>query len=280
MKNIIIKPTKLLVLLMFFLSVPLTATGPRVSSNILSLEKNEVFALDLPPFISTEADKNGALSEIVNAVFAEEKIENSISIIPLQSMIKYYLTQDTTLAVMGRHLGISKEDNKSLMEIPLYLSNEYYLYYKPLHAKNLEFNGKLSNLKGLRYGASSGEETAAYENAQIKVENGRTLSLFKKLKKGTVDFISMPTQSAQWILKKNFAHESKDFVMMQGGSGSVFISIYFNLKHPEGKTLAGSFKKGLQSIVTNGKYASILEKHLKNPDDVKLQLEQINKFLK
>lgn len=279
MKNINTKQLKLLVFFALFLSMPLMATGPRVSSNLFGLEKNQVFALDLPPFISTEADGSGALSEIVNAVFAEEEVQNSVTIVPLQSMMKYYLTQDKTLAVMGRHLGISKEENKSLVEIPLYISNENYLFYKPLHAKNLEFKGELSNLKELTYGASSGEDTTAYENAHIKVENGRTLSLFKKLKKGTVDFISMPAQSTQWILGKNFEHEGSDFVMMKGSSGSVFISIYFNLNHPEGKMLAESFKKGLRSIVKNGKYGSILEKHLKNPDDVKLQIAHMNKFL-
>jgi hypothetical protein len=280
MKNIITKQLKLLLYCMLFMSLPLMATGPRVTSHLLGMEKNEVFALDIPPFISIDLDSGGVLNEIVNAAFAEEKVDFSITILPLQSMMKYYLTQEKTLAVMGRHLGISIDEQNSLIEIPLYVSDENYFYYKPLHTKELEFNGELSSLSGLIYGASSGEDTIAYENAKIKVDKGRVLSLFKKLKKSTVDFISLPTQSTQWILEKNFTQESNDFVMMKGKGSSVSISIYFNLNHPEGKKLADSFKKGLQSIVENGKYGSILEKYLKNPADVKVQIDQMHTFLK
>jgi len=268
-----------LILLIFSLTIPLMATGPRVSTNFLTLDENEIYALDIPPFISTEVSGGGAISEIVNAAFSEEKMSIAITTVPLQSMIKYYFTQEKALAIMGRNLGVSEKDKKSLISIPLYIASENYLYYKPLHPKGLEFKGELLNLKGLTYGASKGEDTSSYKNKNIKVKKGRALSLFKKLKKGTIDFISMPSLSRQWFLEKHHSKDKNNFTVMEGISKTVAIKLYFNLNHSKGKEFSDSFKKGLRSIVQNGKYASILKKHIKNSSDVKLQLKFMDEFL-
>ncbi len=265
---------------MLFLSIPLMATGPRITKSVVSPDKKEVFALDAPPFISTEVENGGMLDEVAVAAFKEAKIDVVITILPLHSMIKYYLTQEKAMVIIGRYLGLSAEDEKSVLSIPLYSAEESYLYYKPKHPQGLKYKGELSALKGLTYGALEGEETSKYKDSGITVVKGRTLSLFKKLQDGTIDFISVPVESIQWFLQNKFAEHKSDFTVMQTSSSTADISIYFNLNNPEGKTSAESFKNGLRTVVNNGEYAKILGKYIKDSEAVKLQVGYIQKFLK
>ncbi|MFA6137195.1 MAG: hypothetical protein WC667_03835 [Sulfurimonas sp.] len=271
---------KLLILMLLFFSMQLMATGPRITKSTISPDKKEVFAFDALPFISTEIENSGMLSEVALAAFKEAKIDAVITVLPLHSMVKYYLTQEKAIVIIGRYLGLSAEDEKSVVAIPLYSAEESYLYYKPKHPQGLEYKGELSSFKGLTYGALEGEETGTYKDAGITVVKGRTLSLFKKLQGGTIDFIGVPTESAQWFLQNKFAEHKNDFTVMQTSRSTADISIYFNLNNPDGKISAESFKNGLRTIVNNGEYARILGKHIKDSEAVKLQVQYIQKFLK
>ena len=177
------KKLYILVLMTLFFNASLMATGPRVSTLAVAVDKNEIFALDLPPYVSTEVDQGGILSEVVKAAFDEVNMEVQITIVPLQNMLKYYYSQENAPAFLGRHLGLSPKKKSTLVRIPLWTAHENYFYYKPLHLKGLEFRGKLSNLKGLTYGAAKGENATAYKSAGVKVKKSRALSLFKKTKK-------------------------------------------------------------------------------------------------
>ena len=271
---------KYTVLLIMFFSVPLMATGPRVTQSLISPDKKEIFAVDLPPFISTEVEAGGALKEIVVSAFEEVGVDMIVTILPLRSMAKYYLTQENAIGIMGRHMGISPDEKGSLIEIPLYVAQENYFYYKPSHENALEWNGKLSNLKGLTYGASKGEEVSVYKDAGIKIKKARTLSLFKKLQSSKVDFISLPKESASWFIEKKFKEHLNDFVMMKKSSTTASISLYFNSKHPKGQESSKAFKKGLHKLVKSGAYANILGKYIDNKDKVNSQVKRINKYLK
>lgn len=268
------------ILMMLLLSMPLMATGPRITQNLISPDKKEIFALDIPPFISTEVENGGLVTEIVNSAFKQAGIDVVITILPLQSMVKYYLKEENAFGVMGRHLGITSKEKKTLISIPIYMAKESYFYYKPLQENELSYKGQLSPLKALTYGASKGEDIRSYKKAGIKVKKSRTLSLFKKLQTGKVDFISVPSQSAEWFIEKKFASHKKDFTHMKTSSKTVDISLHFNIKHKAGQKSANGFKRGLRAIVKNGKYTEILNKHLKNQDVAKAQLKHIRKILK
>lgn len=274
------KSLKSLVLLTLCLSMPLMATGPRITQTLITPDKKEIFALDLPPFISTEVKGGGILHEIVDAAFKEAKVDVAVTTLPLQSMVTYYLRQEKAFGVMGRHLGLKKKEKKSLISIPLYVAAENYLYYKPLHPKGLAWQGKLSKLKGLTYGASKGESTKVYKNAGISVKKGRTLSLFKKLKSGAVDFIGIPKESAEWFLEKKFKKDKNHFAVMKRVTSPVTVTLRFNPKHAKGKASAKAFKKGLRAIIKNGSYAAILGKYLKDSAAVKAQEKRLRTFLK
>lgn len=272
MKNIILS--------ILILSIPLFATGPRVTQSLISPDKKEIFAVDLPPFISTEVDDGGVLTEIVSAACKEVNLDMIVTILPLQSMVKYYLTQENAMGVMGRHIGLSSEEKSSILEIPIYVAQERYLYYKPKHKSIIEYSGKLSSLNGLTYGASKGEDTSMYKDAGINVKKARTLSLFKKLQSGKVDFISIPEESASWFIKEKFPEHLNDFVMMKKSSAPTAVSLYFNLNNSSAKQSADEFKKGLKNIIDNGIYADILKQHVKSRDKVESQIKRMNEYLK
>ena len=96
---------KFFILLLLFLSIEVYATGPRITSSFISPDAQEIFALDLAPFISTDVKEGGILSEVVKHIAKEEGINLLITIVPLQSILKYYLTQENALGVMGRQIG-------------------------------------------------------------------------------------------------------------------------------------------------------------------------------
>ena len=275
-KNIL----RVLTILVLLIGTTLMATGPRITANLISPDKKEIFALDLPPFISTDIKKSGMLNEIVIASFKEVNEDVIITTLPLQSMVKYYLTEDNAVGVMGRHLGLSQKDKESLELIPLFITQESYLYYKPLHPNGIKYEGNLSELKGFTYGASRGEDITIYKEADIEVKKVRTLSLFKKLKSGKVDFISMPKQSVKSFIEKRFSKDKNDFISMQKSSGNKAIYIYFNTKNSKGEESARSFKKGLEVLLKNGKYGDILRKHIKNSTIVDRQIDYMNRLLK
>ncbi len=270
---------KFFILLLLFLSIEVFATGPRITSSFISPDAQEIFALDLAPFISTDVKEGGILSEVVKHIAKEEGINLLITIVPLQSILKYYLTQENALGVMGRHLGLNTQDKTSLIEIPLFLANEKFVSYKSKHIKIINYKGELSSLNGLTYGASKGESTNTYKNLGINIKKGRALSLFKKLKSENVDFISLPTQSTSWYIEKNFSDDKYNFKTMRQSSKKVAISLYFNTNHPEGKNSAKLVKKGLLKILNNGKYADILKPYVKDTNEINAQIKYIKKFL-
>ena len=271
---------RLFILILLFLNIPLMATGPRISSILVTPDKKEIFALDFPPFVSRDIKNGGMLNELVVAVLKEAKMEAIVTTVPIQSMIKYYLTQENTFGVLAYDASLTAVEKKSLIAIPLYVTTERYFYYAPAHKRALKYEGKLSNLKGLTYGASKGEEVSVYKRSGINVKKARTLSLFKKLQNSTVDFISLPTQTAKWFMENKFSKCKNDFKSMKTQSGSSKASIYFNLNHSNAKENAKSFTKALKTIVENGTYSLILSKYITSQDEVKLQLKHMQKNFK
>jgi polar amino acid transport system substrate-binding protein len=270
---------KLLSLLVLFVNVELLATGPRINPMLISPDKKEIFALDLPPFISTEVQNGGILNDIVTATFKEAKADAVITTLPLVNMLKYYLNEENALGVMGLHLGLSAKQEVAFIAIPLFVAQQSYIYYKPLHPNGISYKGKVSDFKGFIYGASKGEDVTLYDAAGVNIKKERTLSLFKKLKNGEVDFISVPKLSAEWFIDKHFAKNKNDFVMFENSDEAV-VSLYFNTENKKANELALKFKKGLQTIVNNGQYKEILEKYIGDKSIVDKQLKSMHQFLK
>ncbi|ATX79503.1 amino acid ABC transporter substrate-binding protein, PAAT family [Mariprofundus aestuarium] len=249
-----------------------SATGPRVTKALFAIDKDQVHALEFPPFLSTEVADGGLFSEIVNSALEQAGVDAVITTHPVQRMVKYYLLQENALAVMGRHLNFSSEARKSLILIPVAVMTENFYYYKPAYPNGLEWSGNLTSLQGKTYGAHKGEDVAAFKAAGIAVKEGRTIALLKMIAKGEADFAAIPALTTSWLLDKYMASEKGDFAAMQRPAGTDVMYVVFNGKHPQGADDAAKFRKALTAMVNDGSYAAIMKKHIGNGEMLKLYM--------
>lgn len=251
-------PLALLISLMTSSSV--MATGPRVTAHMLS-EGMQIYALDLQPFISTEKEGGGFDAEIVNMALKAAGIDASVTSLPLDNMVKYYLIQENAIAVLGHHLSFSGKQREDLIFIPISVTHESYFYYQPAQKSALSWNGKLKNLKGYTYGAHKSEDVAAYKDAGINIVFGKPRTLLKKLKSKEIDFIQLPELTAEWMIDKYFPEDKANYSPMKTAVGEKPTFIIFNKKHPEGEDVAKKFRAGLSKIIEDGRYMAIVEKY-------------------
>ena len=244
------------------------ATGPRIKQDLFTPNANPIYALDFPPFITTELNGGGAAVELVNAILQQEKISASINILPLARMMKYYIFQEKALALVGNRLSFTPEEQKALIFIPLLRLKEYYYVYQAKHPEGLPWKGDLKALTKLVYGANPEENETAYKEAGIQVETGNTLSLLEKLKDGKIDFIGNSELAVNWFLDKNFSADKAKFSKLEPSAGEETVFIIFSKNHPQGEVLAKQFKDGLVAMIANGQYKALLEKHLGGSDAV------------
>ncbi len=281
MKRSILSIVTITILLVSMFASVASATGPRVTKSLFAIEANEIHALDFPPFLSTEVADGGPLSEIVHIALKQAEIDAVISTHPVQRMVKYYLMQEQALAVTGRHLNFSREARKDLIFIPLSVLSENFYYYKPAFPAGLRWNGKLALLKGKTYGAHKGENVSAFKAAGISVKEGRTITLLKMIASGEVDFAALPEPTLNWLVNKYMAGEKDHFAAMVTPAGKDVMYVVFNRKHPLGEASAAKFRSALATMVDDGSYAAIIQKHLGNGellerymDDLKEQLSK------
>lgn len=277
MKNLSIK----LIGFVLLSSVLLMASGPRVTGAFFTSIDNEIVAVETPALYSNTSLNNGMVFEIVTAALLSEKETATLTTYPVQRMVKYYVTQEKVLAALGINFNLSKDEKRQVISIPVAIVDEQYMYYKPAHPKGISWNGKLSELQGLKYGANKGEDTSAYKKAEIKVVYGESLFLFKKLKTQKVDFIKEPVLSAKAIIDTNFAADKNQFAVMELAPQKSVCMIHFNLQNPQAREIAKKFTKGLSSILKNGQYQAIVEKYVgktamsvKNIDELKTLLKK------
>ncbi len=242
-------------------SVSVMASGPRVTSDLFEVPHNEIVAVETPPLYSSHNPSGGMAFEIIMAVLSSEKESATLTTYPIQKLVDYYITQGKVLAALGTNLNLSEGQKKSVISIPVALIREQYIYYKPAHPKGISWDGKLSDLEGLTYGAHAGEDTSAFTTAEIKVDYARSLFLFKKLKTQQVDFIREPVLSAEAMIKANFAADENQFGIMESVPQKSVCIILFNLQNPEAEKISKKFRQGLSTILKNGKYQAIIEKY-------------------
>ncbi|MES0370928.1 MAG: ABC transporter substrate-binding protein [Mariprofundaceae bacterium] len=239
------------------------ATGPRVTGSLFAVDKSEIYAVDIVPFISMEVAGGGIATEISDAALAAGEIDVVITTLPLQRMVRYYLSQENAIAVMGHHFKFSKADGKSLIFVPVVAAPERHYYYRGSYPDGLAWKGDLKNMKGKRYGSHPGEDNTAYNEAGIEVVHGRTMSLLKKLKSGKIDFIGVPSLSVEWLIKKYMPEEKGNFVVMEiADYDDEIIYVIFNRKHADGVAAAEKFRKALTKMIADGSYLEILKGHM------------------
>ena len=269
----------LLFLLTLMLPVTASATGPRVTKALFGVDKTEIHVLDFPPFLSNEVADGGPFSEIVNQALQEAGIDAVISTHPVQRIVRYYLLQENALAVMGWHLNFSSKAKEGLIFLPVAVMVEKFYYYKPFFLNGLNWNGKLTSLKGKTYAANKGEDVAAYKAAGITVKYARTVGLLKMIAAGKADFTAIPALTADWLIAKYMSAEKANFAVMDRPAGDNVFYMIFNKRHPQGEASAAAFRKALSGMVNDGRYAKIMKKHLGNDEVLKLYMGDIKERL-
>lgn len=239
------------------------ATGPRVTSSLLAPPVNEIFALDFPAVLSSDLADGGLAAAIITAAFKAENVESTITPLPLQTMVVYYLTQENALGIAGYGLGLSEADLKNLIVVPVLSLKESYVYYRPKHDK-LAWTGKLADLKTLNIGINKGEDITPYQKEKIHVEQDRLDTRIKALMAGKIDVLREADLTLDTVLAKSFNEQKNDFIRLEPSAGNAIISVVFNKKHPQGEALAKQFQQGLTKLLANGQYDEILKAHSGN----------------
>lgn len=257
------------------------ATGPRISKSLLSNAGiDHIYTVDFPPFSTTSLKNGGMSNEIINAVCESINANVALTMLPLQSMVNFYLLHEKSLAIYGRNLVFNTQQEERLIYIPFAISSEQYIYYKPAYKQGLSWDGQLTSLKGFSYGVNKGENTVAYKQADIRIEYGRNHALLKKIIAKEIDFMMASELNFQWMINKHFPNEGNNFSAIKNSRVNKPIFMVFNKDHENGALMANKFKIGLSKIIESGQYLKIIEKFILKKDARSDYMAALNKQLK
>lgn len=236
--------TFLFCLMTFILSSSLTfATGPRVSPAMFS-NYDEIFSVDLPPLTNSV----GRLSKRFNAILSQQKIPAILTPLPVKQMVRYLIKQEDTLAVLSPYLELTEKDKAALIDVPFASLPESYIYYKPHFEQGLDWRGKLVNMKGYIYGARKEENVERFKVEGVAVKVLRFQQLLPALVSGKVDFIRLPNETADWLIRHEYTDQADNFIKMPVSPGQLSISVLFNKHHPLGHKMAEKFALGMKRV--------------------------------
>ncbi len=248
-------------IVLFCVSGAALATGPRVTSALLTPPVNEIFALDFPAVLSSEIADGGIAAALITEAFKTEQIESTITPLPLQTMVAYYLTEENALGIVGHDLNLSPAELKNIVLVPVLRLKESYFYYRPKY-ETLAWKGDLAVFKDLTVGVNKGEDVTTYQKAGVKIEQERLDARIKALIAEKIDVLREADLTMTNALAKNFSGQQANIVRLEPSAGEAVISIAFNKKNPKGIVLAKQFQQGLAKLIASGKYTDIIKSHI------------------
>lgn len=248
---------------LFCVATTVNATGPRVNASLFESPVNEIFTLDFPYVLNSESTNVGIATEIIKAAFKAENVENTLTPLPLQTMLSYYLNEENALAIAGNNLNLTATETKNVILIPILRLRESYFYYHPKH-ETLDWKGDLVTFSGLTLGVHKNDSPSNYQKAAIKIVEDRLDPRISNLIAGKIDVIRESDFTMTQTLKKFFSTQAKDIIRLQPSAGESVISIAFNKKNTKGVTLSKQFQQGLTKIILSGQYQQILQKQADN----------------
>jgi len=222
----------------------------------LGREIVELGSSETPPFWSANLANDGMCGEILHAISANSGITSKIVFYPTKRLIRMKT---------GNHVGDPEHwpDQKFEAVIPIATFCSSFYYYKPNHEKAIVFKD-LGDLKGFTIGVikRSIEDTSFFESRGIRIEESyKQESLFKKLKLGRIDLCGMVDLSGIVILNSLFPDEKGNFARIPLPRSVSAICIMIDADYPNAKQIADQYRAGLDTVVANGTYRSILQKY-------------------
>jgi polar amino acid transport system substrate-binding protein len=211
---------------------------------------------ETPPFWSAQLPENGMGGEMLNTISSR---------IGLESKIVFYPTKRLIEMKTGNHLGDPEHwpDQDFVAVIPIATFRSSFYYYRPNHDREIVFTG-LNDLRGYTIGVikRSIENLAFFESNGIRIEESyKQESLFKKLRLGRIDLCGMVDLSGILIIRKLFPDEAELFRRIPLPRSVSAISIMIDADYPDAVEIANKYKAGLEAILSDGTYLSILEKY-------------------
>lgn len=256
-----LKISQFLVVLCFFWSVGASATAPRISAQMFGEErKADIIAYEMPPLVTTSQTDGGIAIAILSAAFNASDEKLIIDIVPAKPLAKYALLNNEVVAMIGDSQDLQAKEKKQVIAEAFYLKLGRYFYFRPARKTDFPWQGKLSDLKGLKYGGLYGMEQTAYKNAGISVQEADVRSLFDKLHSQELDFIGVPDLVGEFWINKAYPNETQNFVSLNGIAWEQPFYILFAKNHPRSLQLHKAFVSGLEKIIKNGQYREALEK--------------------
>jgi len=227
---------------------------------------------DTPPFFSPDLPEDGMAGEILHAIFSEINVKSRILYFPLKRL-------QTDLK--NNHLG--DPDNFAGQQfsaiIPIAVYRAAFFYYRPLHKEGINYK-KPEDLNKYTIGMIRGtlENRGYFDKNAIKViEANNERSLFRQLQEGRIDLCGVIKETGEFIVKKEFPREVRNFVPIEIPKSVSPITVMIDWNYPKGKKLGVRIGEGLTRIIKNGKYMQILEKYYGKgniPDDFFADLEK------
>lgn len=253
--------SQLLATFCLFWSCSSYATAPRIAPQMFGEErKADIIAYETTPLVTTTQTDGGLVIAILSAAFNASGQKLIIDIVPAKPLAKYALLNNEVVAMIGDNQDISAKEKNQVIGEAFYLKLGRYFYFKPNHKTDFPWQGKLSDLKGLKYGGLYGAEQTAYKNAGISVQEGDMRSLFEKLRNQELDFIGIPDLMAEFWINKVYPKEQQDFVSVNTIAWEQPLYIFFAKNNPRSRELHKAFVAGLDKILKNGQYQQALEK--------------------
>lgn len=241
---------KLILLLLLTLQSSLLSKD--IDINAVVLGANEA-----PPYWSKKLPYDGIAGEIIHAISKAANINSDIVFKPLSRLIE----DDENNDLGNPAFFMVNQDFAEIIPIALYNVSLYY--YAPNHKKTLQFKS-INDLKGMRIGVLKGTliDKAYFEKEGILFKESYSHeSLFKKLKLGRIDMVIEIDLVSQRSIRKYFEKEIYNFVKINISNRSNPIAIMLAQELPNVKWVANRYRMGLDMIIQDGTYQSILQKY-------------------
>jgi hypothetical protein len=250
----------LLSLCSLFCSWTAQATAPRIVAQLFDERKADIVSYEIPPLMTTSQADGGLAIAIISAAFNAAGQKLIIDILPAKPLAKYALLNNEVVAMIGDVQDLSVKEKTQVIPEAFYLKNGRYFYSTAKYQNNFPWQGKLVDLKGLKYGSLYGFDPTSYKNAGISTMESDLRSLFEKLQKQELDFIGVPDLVGEYWLNKAYPKQKQDFGSIHSLAWQQPIYIFFAKNNPRTKELHKAFVAGLNKILNNGQYQQALEK--------------------
>lgn len=254
-----------------FLLPFLLVTPPAIAESIV-LQAN-----DSAPYWSESLADGGLGVELIQAISAATGLETRIDFLPLARMIEDRNNND----LGNPEFYMTRQEYGAI--IPIALTQSALFYYRPHFLQPPKLDS-IEDLQRYRLGILKGAlvDRHAFEQMGLQFESSYSqASLFKKLKLGRIDVVFEIDLVGQQMIAQLFPDQRGDFIRIAIDNSVSPIAIMLDADLPDVASIGNQYRKGLETIIANGRYQQIIEKYYPDhqiPTDWFTQLQRFQQL--